>query len=390
MNTNWKKRILLCSFSFYPARNGVANAVFKAAKGLAMKEYEIIVATSKPVLGLGETRNYEYLKNIGIDIYEFDIKKLRHRKYSGEIEKYQSFLKQTESDVIISYGFPNWNSDLLLEKCNLIDTKIVLYSRGFSGNIFYSAKHVKSWCVWRPYTWNLLPVLKKADHLIFLRDQPDKDRFYDLHLAKKNGLDYSVIGNGSDLVDLGIESNDFRDKYNIKTKHLILNVSGYNYMKNPFGSLKAFYESGVQDTTLVISGIKKGEYGKEMQRYIHSKGVKNVVLLEDPERKDLLKAYLASDLFLCTSKTESYGQVVLDAIASRVPFISTLTIMNGFRGGIVVRNTSEMAKQINVLINDDKSLKRLKSELTQEYLDTFRWSAVIDKYEKLISLLSPF
>ena len=59
-----KKRILLCSFTFYPARNGVANAVWKAAKGLAERGYEISVATSKPESENGETRDYEYLKKI--------------------------------------------------------------------------------------------------------------------------------------------------------------------------------------------------------------------------------------------------------------------------------------------------------------------------------------
>ena len=151
MNTKRKKRILLCTFSFYPARNGVANAVFNISKGLADRGYEIVVATSKPVLEMGEKRDYEYLKDIGIDIYEFEINKVRHRKYSGEIEKYQRFLKQIVCDVIISYGFPNWNSDLLLEVYKKIDAKIVLYSRGFSGNISVSQRNIRSFLIWRHY-----------------------------------------------------------------------------------------------------------------------------------------------------------------------------------------------------------------------------------------------
>ena len=382
-----KKRILLCSFTFYPARNGVANAVFKAARGLAERGYEITVATSGPRSDLGEVRDYEYLKKIGISVHEFDVRKVRHRKYAGEIKKYQNFLNRNTCDVIISYGFPNWNSDLLLKVREHIRAKLVLYSHGFSGNIFYSFRNIKSYLVWRHYVFKLPSILKCADHLVFLKHKPDRDRFYDLYLAQKLGLDYSVIGNGSDLVGCRIHPNDFTEKHHIRTKYLILNVSGYSYLKNPFGALKAFHGSGVQDATLVIAGIKKGPYGKDLQRYIRAKGVRNVILLENPGKSDLMKAYGASDLFLCTSKTESYGQVVLDAVVCGVPFISTLKIMDEFKGGIVVSNISEMAKQIQSLMINDGLLMKLRRELTPEYLSNFRWDRITDQYEAMIASL---
>jgi glycosyltransferase involved in cell wall biosynthesis len=100
---------------------------------------------------------------------------------------------------------------------------------------------------------------------------------------------------------------------------------------------------------------------------IEAQKPKNVHLMGYIEGEDLARAYASSDVFLFPSETETYGQVVLEAMASGLPVIVSSKgaahehIEEGLCGYIASR-PDEFVEKLSLLLSDD----RLRSFMGQE------------------------
>jgi N-acetyl-alpha-D-glucosaminyl L-malate synthase BshA len=100
-----------------------------------------------------------------------------------------------------------------------------------------------------------------------------------------------------------------------------------------------------------------------------------------------------SDLFVLPSVTESFGLAALEALACRVPVISTNTgglpevNKHGFSGFLSpVANIDDMAKNAMTILKDDEVLEKFKSQAFKHSLN-FSINSILPKYEALYQRL---
>lgn len=105
--------------------------------------------------------------------------------------------------------------------------------------------------------------------------------------------------------------------------------------------------------------------------------------------KNIEEVYSVADVFLLTSETESFGLAALEAMASRVPVISTNTggipeiNVQGETGYLSnVGNVEEMAKNTLSLLRDEELMAKFKIAAYNK-AKTFSKQSVIPTYEKL-------
>ncbi len=379
-------KILIVSFTFPPEANGVSHVAYAHAKGFLSKGHKIAVATSH-----NPNRDLAQLKKEGIDVFQFNVKGSGNIRvgYSGDITAYQEFIINFDADIILFHCWQSWATDLAIPVFPFTKAKKVLISHGVSANSLLSPRYIFNWLCWRPYVWKMPRMLRSFDHVVFLTDRQDKDRFYDFFLAKKIKFEkYSIIPNGTYEINGEVLLN-FREKFKIATKRMFLCVSNYEARKNQKMVLEAFSKSKIEDATLVFIGSEKNKYSMEIEKISKKLHIEEqVLLLEKLQKDDIDSAYFSADLFLFASLWEAQPLVILDAMRAGVPFISTdVGCVSDFPGGFTVKNVSEMAEKIKILIRDTQLYQKLAEEGKAACKNIYNWDVVIEKYNMLFNNL---
>lgn len=378
-------KILILTFTFFPEMNGVANVVFKHAKGLSDLGYDVEVITSH-----NEKREIEEINKLGFKLTQFKIGgnwKLNSRYY-GEIEKYKQYLYESDADIVMSHCWQIWNTDLLVDTPKKRNTKYVLFSHGISFNEIYNLKTFISYFLWRPYVWFKVPkILKFFDHIVIMSDKEDDNRFYDKKLIKRYNIQYSIIPNFVDL----------KSSYNLEKKEknknrMILSVGNYSHSKNEKDVLLSFEMANIEDCELVIIGNSKNSYYNQLLSYytknykkfeIKNKSVKFLCSLSYNE---ILNYFYTSDLFIFASRTEYFPTVILEAMLTKTPFVSyDVGCVSELKGGFVVKCKEEMANKITeIFAMKPEDYNKLVEEGRFEVLNKYNFDNVLKKIDSLI------
>ncbi|GHV86360.1 glycosyl transferase [Spirochaetia bacterium] len=130
------------------------------------------------------------------------------------------------------------------------------------------------------------------------------------------------------------------------------------------------------DLVLVIagSGPYQDYYIEEAQNCITGK---HCVFTGYLEREDLSLAYAISHIFIMPSLTETQGLVTIEAMLSGIPVVAigamgTVQVMEGDRGGFMVKNDPEEFKARVLDLLNDEELYQQKAEDARQYAQ--RWT----------------
>jgi glycosyltransferase involved in cell wall biosynthesis len=384
-----KMKILITTPTFPPAQNGVAHVAFAHAVGLTRKGYQVSIAT-----GYNALRTEEPCFP-GIEVYQYRVsgQGSLHSPHKGAINEYRQFVSDFGGDLVISHCWEIWTTNLAIQAIPMT-AKSLLVSHGFSANV--SVRNLRSLVrrfSFSLYLLNMRDMMRRFDWITFLTNRADKWRFYDRLAAGRMGLtNFSIIPNGVDLVSHDQSRTTFRQRFAIETSHLVLNVSNYYREKNQQDALRAFALSGMTNATLVFIGGKETEYLSYLENLYtqlkskHKMG--SVLFLSGLSRNDIFDAYRAADIFVFTSITEAQPLVILDAMASATPFISTrVGCLEDFPGGVVVSSLQDMADELKRLLNDLTLRHRLGEQGRSACIEKYNWNAVIEQFDELLKQL---
>jgi glycosyltransferase involved in cell wall biosynthesis len=259
-----------------------------------------------------------------------------------------------------------WSTDIALDILQSIPGKKILYSHGISTNVFFKNDLISSiirYVLWRPYWWNIKNIMKNLDGVIFLSENGVDSRFDDIKIAKKIGIKYSVIPN-----PIHHKSQEFLlgKKAKIESKRSIISVGSYFWTKGHDFVIRAYAGSNFKNKIpLWIFGQKFNSYTDNLRSLSASLGVdeKMVLFHEGISQNLLLEAYLEASLFISGSITECQPLVLLDAMATGLPFIARSTGCIPFMGGgIVVNSEFECTTKINQLLGNQGELEGLAAQ----------------------------
>lgn len=135
---------------------------------------------------------------------------------------------------------------------------------------------------------------------------------------------------------------------------------------------------------LVGDGPERGNIEKLCRELNTCDDIKSLGKIVNPEQ-----ILSIADLFLLTSETESFGLAALEAMASRVPVISTNSgglpevNVDGYSGYMSnVGDVEDMAKNAISILKDDATLNKFKAN-AYEQAKKFNIDKILPMYEEL-------
>lgn len=331
------------------------------------------------------------LKKRGIKVFSLGIKKNNNYfKLLQKIFKFRDFIKKERPDIIQSWMY---HSNFLT----------IFIPIKFSKNIFWNIRH----------TVLNLKISKKTTILIsifcaiFSRFVPKKIIYCSEKSIKFHEKVHYYDRNKTVLIDNGFSNKiffpskhkrfSFRKKYNLKQSNIVLGFAGrYALEKNINSLLLGFSEISEKNKNiyLCMAGKNINIQNNELMSYINNYNINEKVILLN-EQKNLLKFYNGIDLLLLTSHTESFPNVIAEAMLCSTPVLSSdvgcaKKIINNC--GFIMKDnnpltlSNNLQKIIKIFKNNKKKWQILKSKSNSRIKRDFSIDKMANMYLKIWNL----
>lgn len=320
---------------------------------------------------LGIFCNFSYRHIGGSEIVIKNISEILYNNYNYKINIYSFSCKNPFNFNGIEY-FPCKEGYNVINQINQND-HILIYSDSFWGMeaIFNNIDKIKpkiTLCLVGAYYLQSYPL-----SLQLLKNNIDKFNLithssstYDYKWGINNDLPITVIPNGVDINEFDTNYINFRDKYDIKEKNILLCVSSFFFGKNQSTIADIGQELMKKRDDFIIlmahSTIKYPYAFRFLNRCklkFKNSGCK-YLFLQDLPREDVISTYKSSDLFIFPSKKEVAPLVILESMTARLPWIS-----------MDVGNVKELCggEIINSLKCDNKGYKIIDKNIINNYVN---------------------
>ena len=370
-NSYPEKLNILHTVEFYnPHIGGAEYVVQQLSERLVKRGHSVTVATS-----LNDNRFSGELN--GVKIVEFDLIGGISKGVSGkDLHKYQEFIINNSFDIMMNYAAQQWATDIVF---TVID-KLVHSRVNIIAPCGYSALQDSKTMRWNQYTQYFTEFIPK---IIPLYDAAvyHSANYQDYEFALNHNFKNSVIiPNGVSDEEFENKSDiNFKQKYGIKKRFMALSVANYYKDKRHDRIIDAFKKLNRNDLTVVFIG-KEGE---ELDKLRKSAENLDIVFLNGISREDTVAAFHQADVFLLGSRIEAFPLVIIEAKASKIPFVTTnCGNVKELKGGIVCEE-NELADSINKVLDNENLRKSLSLEGYKEWKEKFTWETVIGQYEAL-------
>ena len=278
-----------------------------------------------------------------------------------------SKIKRDKPDVIHTIGLRSFQSVaawLVSKKYNIplistdqggLTTHPFLNETGFLFKIIFKIQNL------------YIKKIIKHSTMMCAANEYERDIFLDIYKNAK----IKIVRNGVDLKSL-VSNVKFKSKYNIDS-NFVLFVGRFSKSKgieNLINAIKKIKdEFNKSDTQLVIMGVDFG-YEKEMMELIDKFDLsKQITVIKNPPREDVIAAYGESEFLILPSLWELSPLVPLESFAFKRPVISTNThgipfTVQDNKNGLLVEpeNSDQLAMAIIKLLNNANLRENLGME----------------------------
>ncbi|MBB6624654.1 glycosyltransferase [Clostridium gasigenes] len=378
-------RILVTVDTYAPKYDGVQNITQKHIEELQKKGHQIIVITQL----FDNMSEYEVINGVHVYRYKLFTKLGIH---FGDIKGYVKKVEQiTKSvDIMLNICTQSATTDLLLKNIENFKCKKVLYLHGMY-NFKYNKQDLKSFKailikIWFNLRWRIFYItnkdkLSRYDKVININYLDSATNFF----SSKYNYNVEIINNFVEDMFFNEEKNNF-DK-----KNQIVSVSNFSKLKNQKLLLKAFFELDVEkELVLILIGSEKNNYLEELIKEYEFLKNKNPLLkvefITGISRKNISKIINESLIFILGSEVEKVPVVILEAMASGIPFISTdVGCIRYLPGGFATNNLKEFTYYLQLLLEHNNVGKCLGEVGAQYATENLKLNKLNNKLENILS-----
>ncbi len=221
------------------------------------------------------------------------------------------------------------------------------------------------------------------------------------HLTKDIFLQEYPINPGLvDVIHPGVNLRDYQCKNKNDVRHAVRNTLGIG-PDDPvivFASMN-FEIKGLDDILMSLGQFKmrnskfklvvagKGNT-KKYEKIIREAGLSgNVIFTGTLAKEKLVDLYLAGDLYIMLSKFDTFGMVVLEAMAAGLPVmisshVGAKDLVQEGQNGFIIDNPSDYARimsRLEILLNEN--CRRDMSASAFQTASQNTWDSVVEKYQ---------
>lgn len=359
-------KIVFTVATYYPLTDGVQQVTQYLAEGLVVQGHDVTVVTSNH----NEDKNKENEMHNGVKIIRCNIWTL-HGIHHGNKDKYRNLIEDItkNADCMINVCTQTATTEILFPILKKIKCKKILYMHGMH-DFTWNKMNLTSFSsvlrkVWEDLRWKCDYVFNKK---IFL----DYDNIIQLHSFDKANIYFKKHYGIQSIIVENAAANEFFDNLrDFSDKNYAVCVSNYEHRKNQEFVLRAFYKAKTKNMRLILIGSRKTEYYKklvkEKEKLDRKFGLKNVKILYNIPRNEISKYVKESKMFLMGSKWEAFPISITEAMAAKIPFISTnVGIVKYLPGGEIVNSEDEMSYWIDML-SENETFRRLTGKIGQNF-----------------------
>ena len=322
------------------------------------------------------------------------------------INKFKDIIRKERIDIVLSQQTAGYGVVRIAKSMRIPFVSIM---HGYQTMIFLSILNqvmnfkkdhlslVKSFLSSLYYTiFQELPILKDSSVIIAVSDGVSKA------IEKRPFIDsdkIKVINYGIDLKLFKFSEEERREtrlKLNIANNDkVVLFLSLLSKQKGADIAIRALNELARNNKSIKLIIAGNGEYFEDAKLLVTKfKFESRVIFTGFVHNEDTRKYYNASDIFIFpTLRLESFGIVIAEAMACSKPVIASDigsipdVIDNGIDGILTpIGDFKELARQINLLLNDQQYSAKLAQNARQKALDKFGLDRMIEETIKVFKL----
>lgn len=360
----------------YPTFGGSGVIATELGAGLARKGYEVHFITSSQPVKLNIFEKNIYFHEVVLNPYPL----FQHQPFEVALtSKIVEVAKYEQLDLLhVHYAIPHASAAYLAKQILLAQGISIPYVTTLHGtDITLVGKEPE-------FEPTISFAINQSDVVTAVSDSLRKDTYSHFNVTK----DIVVVPNFVCVEKFSQEPKDYgKSTFAPNGEQILMHISNFRKVKRIQDIIKIHSRvSKTVDTRLILIG--DGPERSSMERLAREEGVEGTTYFLG-KIKETERALCAADVYLMTSETESFGVSALEAMAAKVPVVSSNT------GGIPEVNTDgvtgflsdvgdieEMSDNVIKLLSDKVLYDRI-SEAAYQNACKFNINNVLPIYEKL-------
>lgn len=360
-------KIAIFTDTFFPEINGVARTLKRFTEYLESQNISYKIFAPDPDSNEYVSSHIHRFKSLSLFLYP------ECRLAFPNILRIKSELEQFSPDVIhVATPFTVGLSGVYFSK-KLNIPLVGSYHTDFNDYLQFYDLQFLSKLLWKYLRWFHSPCKK-----LFV---PSRDTLEKLKRRGFTDLEIWPRGVDCELYNPFYDEASVRKRYTISNKY-ILTYAGRLAPEKDLDTLMEIANSFPSEISKQVHWLIAGD--GPLRESLQQKSPSNMTFTGYLQGERLAEVYSASDLFIFPSPTETFGNVVLEALASGTPVIAansggvTNIIKSGVTGYLCeAGNAAEFNNRIIQLLADDQMRIQMALQ-ARKYALTQKWDQIFD------------